>query len=596
MTRGTLRDILILTLLSAIVYFVAPASFGLTNWQEAKRALVAREMYERLKTDSGAWLVPTDGGKPYLAKPPLIYWCQVALAKVRGQRPNELDLRLTVAIAGWLGVLATYWAGRRVLSLHDAEHPQPDAERWARRAAFWGAAMLGTGTLYVRSSRFGELDVLLVPFTSAAVAMLAVAWKSAIERKRTHLAAVAGAAVCAMGAAMTKGPPGVLTLGLAAYGGMALLVAHRSRAVRPVSAAWTWIACMAAAGLVAWPSARQVDERADWIGMVLMSAMAAWTAWALLPLARWAAFKQFCVLCARTHPVGVIGAGLGVLWWWSHVVAKHIGDSGLASSVAEEIEDNLRLLVPDSPLINLGAAAYGVAMGSAAAIIAIIWIIKDRPRFPLGMSMVFAWAGLGLVAFSLLGKGVPRYLTPVWPGIAIMGGAWVSAAIRDFRNPVPMRIGWTLGVVVLGLSQGWWYAFGLEAQEHDRSPRAMVSEILTRGTVASDMVTFEFSTPAIDYYAERDIESLLDVVERPGIRFVGPRTIAELKTDLERDPSRRVTMLVRRTQPPTMDSARAVERLRALGFEIEPIGLNSEFTIDNGRTAVDAVRVSVVPK
>ncbi|NUQ52413.1 MAG: hypothetical protein HUU19_06905, partial [Phycisphaerales bacterium] len=205
MTRGTLRDILILTLLSAIVYFIAPASFGLTNWQEAKRALVAREMYDRLKTDSGAWLVPTDGGRAYLAKPPLIYWCQVALAKVRGARPSELDLRLTVAIAGWLGVLATYWAGRRVLLLHDAEHPQPDAERWARRGAFWGAAMLGTGTLYVRSSRFGELDVLLVPFTSTAVALLAIAWKSAIERKRTNFGAVAGAAACAVGAAMAKG-------------------------------------------------------------------------------------------------------------------------------------------------------------------------------------------------------------------------------------------------------------------------------------------------------------------------------------------------------------------------------------------------------
>lgn len=593
MTRGTLRDILILTLLSAVVYFIAPASFGLTNWQEAKRALVAREMYDRLETDSGAWLLPTDGGRPYLAKPPLIYWCQVALAKARGERPSELDLRLTVAIAGWLGVIATYWAGRRLLFLHDAEHPQPDSERWARRGAFWGAAMLGTGTLYVRSSRFGELDVLLVPFTSAGLALLAAAWKSAIERKRTNYAAVVGAAVCAVGAAMAKGPPGVLTLGLAAYGGMALLVAHRSRAERVTSAAISWPACLTAAGAVAYFSARQVDERADWVGVALMSAMAAWTAWALLPLVRWAAFKQVFVLYSRTHPVGVIGAGLAALWWWSHAVAAHIGNSGLASSVAEEIEDNLRLLVPDSPLINLGAAAYGVAMGSAAAIIAIIWIIKDRPRFPLGMSVAFAWAGLGLVAFSFLGKGVPRYLTPVWPGIAIMGGAWVSAAIRDFRNPVPLRIGWTLGVVVLGLAQGWWYAFGLEAQEHDRSPRAMVRELLARGTSATDLVTFEFSTPAIDYYAERNIESLLDVAERPGIRFVGPRTLAELRSELERDPARRVTMLVRRTQPPTMDPARAVERLRALGFEIEAIGVNSEFTIDNGRTPVDVVRLSV---
>lgn len=399
--------------------------------------------------------------------------------------------------------------------------------------------------------------------------------------------------MCAVGAAMAKGPPGVLTIGLATYGGMALLVAHRSRAERAMPAGRTWAACVVVGGAVAVLSARQVDERADWIGVAMMGAMAAWVAWAFLPLARWGAFKQLFLLLARTHPVGVIGAGLGVLWWWTHAVAARVGSSGLASSVAEEIEDNLRLLVPDSPLINLGAAAYGVGMGSAAAIIAIIWIIKDRPRFPAGMAVVIAWAGLGLVAFSLLGKGVPRYLTPVWPGLAIMGGAWVSAAIRDFRRPVPMRIGWTIGVVVLGLGQGWWYASGLETQEHDRSPRAMVRELLSRGTGAADLMTFEFSTPAIDYYAERNVESLLDVVDRPGIRFVGPRTLADLKAELERDPSRRVTLLVRRTQPSTMDAAGAVARIRALGFEVEAVAMNAEFTIDNGRTPVDVVRVSV---
>lgn len=596
MTRGTLRDILILTLLSAVVYFIAPASFGLTNWQEAKRALVAREMFDRLSSDPGAWLVPTDAGRPYLAKPPLIYWCQIGLARAHAARPSEIDLRLAVAIAGWIGVLATYWAGRNVLSLHDGEHPQPDATRWARRGAFWGAAMLGTGVLYVRSSRFGELDVLLVPFTSAGVALLAHAWKSAIERTRTNFVAVAGAALCAVAAAMTKGPPGLLTLGIAAYGGMAILVASRSRHNHPLARGIQWPVCLALGGAVALLSARQTDERSDWIGVAMMGALSAWSAWALLPLARWRAMKELVALFARTHPVGVIGAGLGALWWWSHAVARHIGASGLASSVAEEVEDNLRLLVPDSPLINLGAATYGVGLGSVAAIIAIIWIIKDRPRLPLGLSIVVAWVGLGLTAFSLLGKGVPRYLTPVWPGIALMGGAWVSAAIRDFRNPVPMRIGWTLGVVVLGLSQGWWYAFGLEAQEHDRSPRALVRDLLSRGTDPADLVTFEFSTPALDYYAGRSVESLLDVVERRGIRFVGPRTLADLKNDLKRDPTRSVTMLVRRSQPPSMDSERAVERLRKLGFNVRAIGLNAEFTIDNGRTPVDAVRVSVGPE
>lgn len=593
MTRATLRDILILTLLGGVVYFVAPASFGLTNWQEAKRALVAREMGDRLRSDPDAWLVPTDNGRPYLAKPPLIYWCQIGIARLHGTRPSEIDLRLTVAIAGWLGILATYWAARRLLSLHDREHPQADADRWARRGAFWSAAMLGTGVLYVRSSRFGELDVLLVPFTSGGVALLAHAWKTAIEKRRTNIIAVAGAALCAVGAAMAKGPPGVLTLGLAAYGGMALAVAQRSRSERRVNASLAWTLSVLVAVALGWMCATRNDEESDWFGVAIIAAMGMATTWAFLPLYRVRAAKELFVLFARTHPVGVLGAGLGVLWWWSHIVAQRIGHSGLASTLSEEIEDNLRLLVPDSPIVNLGAAAYGVGLGSVAAIVAIVWIIKDRPRLPVGMFVVLAWSGLGLVAFSLLGKGVPRYLTPVWPGIAILGGAWISAAIRDFKCHVRMRIAWTLCVVVLGVAQGWWYGYGLETQEHDRSPRALVREILSRGVRPEDIATFEFSTPAIDYYAESPVVSYLDVVDRPGIRFVGPMTLADLREELKADPSRHMTVLLRRSQPPSMDQRRAIERVRELGFAADPVAMNAEFTIDNGRTPVDVVTLSL---
>jgi hypothetical protein len=98
MQRSWIRDLLLLTALCWGVYCLGLTTHGLTNWQEAQRALVAREMQGR-----GEWIVPTVDGRPYLAKPPLIYWCQLAIAKVRGATTGEFELRMTVAMAGWLG-------------------------------------------------------------------------------------------------------------------------------------------------------------------------------------------------------------------------------------------------------------------------------------------------------------------------------------------------------------------------------------------------------------------------------------------------------------------------------------------------------------
>ena len=66
-----------------------------------------------------------------------------------------------------------------------------------------------TGVLYVRSSRMGELDVLLVPFTALAVAAIAAAWRTAREQGRANWGAVALAAAVASIAAMTalRPPP-----------------------------------------------------------------------------------------------------------------------------------------------------------------------------------------------------------------------------------------------------------------------------------------------------------------------------------------------------------------------------------------------------
>jgi hypothetical protein len=206
------------------------------------------------------------------------------------------------------------------------------------------------------------------------------------------------------------------------------------------------------------------------------------------------------------------------------------------------------------------------------------------------LALVLAWVIGGMVAFSVLGKGVPRYLTPLWPGIALLGGMWWARTLPLLPRWQLFRGTAVLALVVLMGIQAWWYGFGRESRNPERSPRAMVRELLSRpGMRASRLVMFEFDSPAVDYYAGERVDSYRDTVPRPGLVGVGSGTLADLRAAAAQEP---LIALVRRTQPPSMDPALAVDRLREAGLAVEPISLSSRFVIDNKRSEVVAVRLT----
>src|SRR5262245_42888519 len=82
------------------------------HYEEARRALPAREMLA-----SGDWVLPTIWGRPYLAKPPFLYWCIAGLGAARGAI-DEVTTRLpsllaTVATAVAILALGARWFSRR---------------------------------------------------------------------------------------------------------------------------------------------------------------------------------------------------------------------------------------------------------------------------------------------------------------------------------------------------------------------------------------------------------------------------------------------------------------------------------------------------
>lgn len=95
--------LLYLTVFIALgLIFYGLGNIALMSFNEARRAVPAREMYE-----SGNWLLPHLNGELYITKPPFLYWLQTIVAHLFGT-VNEWTVRLPSAIASLVIVVITY--------------------------------------------------------------------------------------------------------------------------------------------------------------------------------------------------------------------------------------------------------------------------------------------------------------------------------------------------------------------------------------------------------------------------------------------------------------------------------------------------------
>jgi len=107
--RGT--DRLLLAALALLLLLPGTFNTSLTDRDEGYYARVSRETVE-----GGDWLIPHYLGRPWLFKPPLLYWCQAACLWLLGL--NEFAVRLPsvlamTAVTTCAGSLAAAFYGRR---------------------------------------------------------------------------------------------------------------------------------------------------------------------------------------------------------------------------------------------------------------------------------------------------------------------------------------------------------------------------------------------------------------------------------------------------------------------------------------------------
>lgn len=197
----------LLILLPAVLLYPT-RSFHLLEPDEARYAQIAREMM-----DDGTWVVPTLQGKPYLDKPPLLYWLVRVSYGVFGI--SEEAARLIPALAVHGAILLVYLLGRRSLG---------------ERSALWGALLLTVAPGFIGMGRLLILDGLLTFFVTLCIfAAFEAIRGERLARGWWLLSALA----CGLGI-LTKGPIALILLAPP-------ILAHRWLTGQRVAIGWQYV-------------------------------------------------------------------------------------------------------------------------------------------------------------------------------------------------------------------------------------------------------------------------------------------------------------------------------------------------------------------
>lgn len=153
------KKLLLLLTLFAALWLVTLDYRKLIMPDEGRYAEIPREMVA-----TGDWLTPRLNGIKYFEKPALQYWATATAFTLFGE--HHWTARLWSALTGFLGVLVTWFATRRL---------------WGSGAALSAAGVLGGSLLYGLIGHVNTLDMGLSFFLSAAVFAFVLAQRDQVS-------------------------------------------------------------------------------------------------------------------------------------------------------------------------------------------------------------------------------------------------------------------------------------------------------------------------------------------------------------------------------------------------------------------------------
>lgn len=176
--------LLLLAALAALAVFLELGRMDVVTANEGQRAAPPAEMLRR-----DDLIIPTLNDRPYLTKPPLLYWAIAGVYVATGVI-SELTARIPTAVCGLFMALCVYLGLRR----RTGEGPA----RWTALATF-------SSPYFLERARWAEIDV---PLTLATfLAVIAVERALSAEQWPRRLATALGAGLALGAATMLKGPP-----------------------------------------------------------------------------------------------------------------------------------------------------------------------------------------------------------------------------------------------------------------------------------------------------------------------------------------------------------------------------------------------------
>jgi 4-amino-4-deoxy-L-arabinose transferase-like glycosyltransferase len=371
------RDYAVLITAAALVFFTNLGGARLWDRDEPRNAGCAREMLE-----AGDWVTPVFNAELRVHKPVLLYWFIMSAYAVFGV--NEFAARFWSAVLAVGTVLMTYHLGRRLFNA---------------RVGVWAGVVLGTTMMFDVAARAATPDSVLIFFSTAPMLVYVLATFAPQDRHNARMAPrlktegcffptswpAAALMYALMGAAvLAKGPVG-LVLPTAVIG-MYLLIATLPRR----------------------------DDLPRWRK-------------ALRPFGP----GHFLRTCWTMRPITALAVSMAVAlpWYvwvhlrtdgqWTHgfFVTHNLG----RATTAMEGHDGSLLFYPAAMLLGF----FPWSVFAAPGLIDSTRRLRRGDPWREGYCFAACWVGVYVGLFSLASTKLPSYITPMYPGLALLGGCFV---------------------------------------------------------------------------------------------------------------------------------------------------------------------------
>jgi 4-amino-4-deoxy-L-arabinose transferase-like glycosyltransferase len=378
--QRTLRDVAIVLAVSTVVFFTNLGGPRLWDRDEPRNAGCAAEMLA-----ANDWVTPVFNAELRTHKPVLTYWFMMLSYSIFGV--TEFAARFPSAVYGIGTSLLTYSIGRRL---------------FGATAGVWAAIALATSIMFCVASRAATPDAPLIFFSTLALAFYV--WGTT-ERGSQNQSAEPGFVrlfpvgwripvlmYAAMGmAVLAKGPIG-LVLPTAVIG-MSLLIRRLPAQSGAIPSGW--------------------DN-------------------SILHLFRPFAPRHFLATCWSMRPILAIVMVVAVAlpWYlWVHFRTEGAWTAGFF------LKHNLERATRAMDGHNGGFLFYPLALIIGFFPWSIFWlpsvidgVRSARKPSALSASSIFVlcWIGVYVALFSLAKTKLPSYITPCYPGLALLTGAFLA--------------------------------------------------------------------------------------------------------------------------------------------------------------------------